>query len=195
MLFIQNICLTWGKKERGSVYADMRKRLPSACSIDQLPDRFCGDVVMHHLYFHQTGTKFHTLHIKDAYHFQYFSSVQDLNLTNLLIQTNPEGYEVTFFYDETRSGRPVRRGHNKDYHNIESPLYRHDMLNETAFFLKPEQYGRIHWNERKIDYDTGEWYYQWHIINLLHNQDRMPEKDIFRNRKPDFEYKQMAVLY
>ena len=118
-----------------------------------------------------------------------------MNLTNLTIQSSLEGYEVIFFYDENRSGQPLRRGHNKDYHNINSLLYRHDVLNETAFFLKKEQYGRIIWNERKIDYDTGEWYYHHHITNLLHYSGKTPEIDIFFKRRPDFEYKQIAVLY
>ena len=195
MLLIQDICLSWGKNERSSVYAKTRAEFPVVYSLDKLPDMFHGDVMVYRLDFWQRGTMFRTSHMTDAYRFQFYTSVKDLNLTNLSIQSDAENYEVTFFYDEHRSGEPVRQGHNKDYHNIDSLLYRHDILNEAAFSLERGQYGRVIWNERKINYDTGEWYYQWHIINLLHYQGKMPKKDIFLTSKPDFEYKQMAVLY
>ena len=57
MLFIQDICLTWGKKERVSAYAKKRAEFPIACSLDKFPDKFPdtfhGDVIVHHLNFYQ----------------------------------------------------------------------------------------------------------------------------------------------
>ncbi|MEH2931475.1 hypothetical protein VSQ48_16440 [Candidatus Ventrimonas sp. KK005] len=194
MLLVQDICLTWGKKERNSAYAKKRAEFPMAYLLDNFPDTFHGDVIVHHLNFCQRGTMFQNLWVNDTYRFQFYSSIQNLNLTNLLIQPDTESYEVTFFYDAHRSGQPIRQGHNKDYHNVDSLLYRHDILNETIFSLKRGQYGRVIWNERKI-YDTGEWYYQLHVSNLLHYVGKMPEQDIFLIHRPDFEYKQLAVLY
>jgi len=164
-------------------------------SLDKFPDTFCGDVMVHCLNFWQKGTMFQTFHMSDVYRFQFYTSVQNLNLTNLSIRSDARGYEVTFFYDEQRSGQPIRQGHNKDYHNIDSLLYRCDILNETAFSLTRGQYGRVIWNERRRDYDTGEWYYQLHVQNLFHFTGKMPKTDIFLTCKPDFEYKQMAILY
>ena len=194
MLLVQDICLTWGKKERNSAYAKKRAKFPMAYLLDNFPDTFHGDVIVHHLNFCQRGTTFQNLWVNDTYRFQFYSSIQNLNLTNLLIQPDAESCEVTFFYDAHRSGQPIRQGHNKDYHNVDSLLYRHDILNETIFSLKRGQYGRVIWNERKI-YDTGEWYYQLHVSNLLHYVGKMPEQDIFLIHRPDFEYKQLAVLY
>ncbi len=194
MLLVQDICLTWGKKERNSAYAKKRAEFPMAYLLDNFPDTFHGDVIVHNLNFCQRGTMFQNLWVNDTYRFQFYSSIQNLNLTNLLIQPDTESYEVTFFYDAHRSGQPIRQGHNKDYHNVDSLLYRHDILNETIFSLKRGQYGRVIWNERKI-YDTGEWYYQLHVSNLLHYVGKMPEQDIFLIHRPDFEYKQLAVLY
>lgn len=133
--------------------------------------------------------------MSDEYCCQFYASVEELNLINLSIRWNAESYEVTFFYDINRSGEPVRRGHNKDYNNMDSPLYRHDILNETIFSLRLGQYGRVIWNERKRSCDTGECYYQLHVVNLLHSTGEMPEQDIFLSGVPDFEYKQTAVLY
>ncbi len=195
LLLVQDICLSWGKKERGSVYAKMRAEFPIAYLLDKPFDRLDGDVFVHHLKFWQKRTMFQTLYLKEGYRFQFYPSAQEVNLTNLSIESEIESYKVIFFYDEHRSGQPIRRGHNKDYHNVDSLLYRHDILNETAFSLELGQYGRVVWNERNMDYDTGEWYYQLHIINLLHYPNEIPKKDIFLSHKLDFAYKQMAVLY
>lgn len=195
MLLIQDICLSWGKEERGFAYAKKRAEFPLVYSLDKLPDTFHGDVIVHRLYFWQKGSMFQTLQMNNAYRYQMYTSVQDLNLTNLSIQSDAESYDVTFFYDERRSGRPIRQGHNKDYNDKNSLLYRHDILNETAFSLRQGQYGQVIWNERKIDCDTGGWYYRLHVDNLLHCRGKIPQKDIFLNSKRDFEYKQMAELY
>lgn len=193
MLLIQDICLSWSKKERNSACAKKRAKFPAAYSLDKASNVFHEEILVNRLNFWQNGTVFQTSN-GVANCFQSYSFVKDLNLTNLYIQSNTCGYKVVFFYDERHSGQPVRRGHNKDYDNAESLLYRHDILNETAFSLKQEQYGRIIWNERKTDWETGEWYYQLHTLNLLYS-DKMPEADIFLTRKPNFEYKQIAVLY
>lgn len=193
MLLIQDICLSWGKKERDSACAKKRTEFPVAYSLDKMPNVFHGEVLVNHLNFRQRGTVFQTSNgVADC--FQAYPFVNDLNLTNLYIQSDTYSCTVVFFYDERRSGRPVRRGHNKDYDNADSLLYRHDILNETAFSLKNGQYGRVIWNERKTDWDTGEWYYQLHALNLLYS-DKIPKADIFLTRKPDFEYKQIAALY
>ncbi|MCM1539845.1 MAG: hypothetical protein NC121_01140 [Blautia sp.] len=195
MLLIQDIRLAWGKRERGSASAGIRTEFPMAYSLERFPDMFHGDILVHRLSFWQKEAVVQALYLDDGYRIQCYPSAQDLNLTNLAVRWDAGSYEVSFFYDERRSGQPVRRGHNRDYHNTDSSLYRHDILNETAFSLGAGQYGRVFWNERNLDYDTGEWYYQWHIVNLLHSLDKMPERDIFLVREPDFEYRQMATLY
>ncbi|MCM1064334.1 MAG: hypothetical protein NC420_07650 [Eubacterium sp.] len=195
LLLVQDICLAWGKRERGSVSAGVRAGFPMAYSLDKSSDTFHGDIFVHRLSFWQKETVIQALRLDDGYRFQWYFSAQDLNLTHLAVRWDAGSYEVSFFYDERRGGQPVRRGHNKDYHNVDSSLYRHDILNETAFSLGAGQYGRVLWNERDLDYDTGEWYYQWHIVNLLYGLDKMPERDIFLARRPDFEYQQMAALY
>lgn len=195
LLLIQDICLCWGKDERSSAYAKKRAGFPMVCTLDKLPNTINKDVIVHRLDFWQRGDTFQILKMNDVCRFQFHTSVQDLNLTNLSIQLNVESYEVAFFYDVNRSGWPVRRGHNKDYHNIDSLLYGHDILNETAFYLRQGQYGRVIWNERKVSYDTGEWYYQLHISNLLHYLGKMPESDVFLTSSLNVEYKQLAALY
>lgn len=222
MLLIQNICLTWDKEHRGAKGEQARRRFPPACFLEKMP--CSGDVIVHHLNFIQKGNTFadsaseirrslekalsssnfsqtriqkelgSRLRWVQQHRLQAFHSAEALNLTNLSVCLHEAGCSVTFFYDERRSGRPVRRGHNQDFQNPDSPFYRKDILNETAFTLTPGQYGRILWNERTTDCDTGEWYYQLHIYNLYYAPGRTFPNDIFVRKRPDVEYRQLAAL-
>ena len=196
MLVVQNISLEWGKEERGAEYARARAGFPMAYPAEL---RTCsGEAVVQNLVYLQKGAEFidWMQKVRSNWVWQCYSQLKEMNLANILITNKGDvsPLEVTFFYDEHRSGKPFRRGHNKDYHNAQSPFYRKDCLNETAFILEEGQYGRILWNERKTDFDTGEWYYQLHILNLCHLRDNEIKSNIFMAHIPDFEYRQMAEL-
>ena len=224
MLLIQEIDLTWHKNERGGQYAQARRQFPRAYPLDGLPAR--AGAAVHQLSFYQNRDSFieasqdiqqslepfllrigftreqaqreiqQRLSLIKRNRLRLFSCIEDLNLTNLSVRPAPEGYSISFFYDEHRSGMPYRRGRNQDFQNPNAPLYCKDCLNETAFVLSPGQYGRIIWNERRTDYDDQTWYYQLHIRNLFYVPlDQNIKKDIFIAVQPDFVYKQIAVLY
>lgn len=220
-LLIQTIELSWDKSDRGSRSAEARQKFPQACPIPALP---CGEAVLHRLHFRQQGTAFldEAGEIRQAmavcgpkldfsperirreiqdrerfvrqYRIQAFASLSALNLTNLSIGVSDGGYRVSFFHDEHRSGAPYRRGRNQDYADPQSPFYCKDCLNEPAFTLQPGQYGRVLWNERRTDYDTGEWYYLLHIYNL-YSLTGPPSESLLTVREPDVFYRQLADLY
>lgn len=246
MFLIQEINLEWGKNERGAKGEEARRRFPLAYPMQE--KQFLNNIIVQRLsffqkeaifmdpvqweqkllqsYFLQLGfTQEQTQNeiqrrvqmIKNT-DIQPYSSVSALNLTNLSVCFKKDSYDITFFYDEQRSGLPTRRGHNKDFHNQDSPFYRKDVLNHMVFSLSQNQYGRIIWNERRTDYDTGQWYYQLHIYNLFylssqphlsakqsHKKHRPQDlkdknfaeeiKDIFVRNEPDYEYSQLAFLY
>lgn len=173
----------------------MRAEFPRAFLLEKNPDALCGNVLVHRLRFWQRERAFQALQMREAYHFQCCSSALELNLTNLSVQLEGDRYAVTFFYDERRSGQPVRRGHNQDYWNERSAFCCRDVLNETAFSLERGQYGRVLWNERDLDQDTGAWHYRLHIVNFLYDSGKTPKPDAFLTRGPDHVYQQMAVLY
>ena len=224
MLLIQEIDLTWHKNERGGQYAQARRQFPRAYPLDGLPAR--AGAAVHQLSFYQNRDSFieasqdiqqslepfllrigftreqaqreiqQRLSLIKRNRLRLFSCIEDLNLTNLSVRPAPEGYSISFFYDEHRSGMPYRRGRNQDFQNPNAPLYCKDCLNETAFILRPGQYGRVIWNERRTDYDNGTWYYQLHVCNFIHAfLTQEIKKDMFLAVQPDFEYKQLAVLY
>ena len=193
MLLIQNINLCWSKNERGTDHAKVRRQFPQAYLLEKnMP---VGNVVVHCLHFWQGGERFIDPILENGrYGVQLYRSVEEVNLVNLSLVSCPCGFEVSFCYDERRSGKPFRRGHNKDYNNPQSSLYRKDCLNETAFVLAENQYGRILWNERRIDCDTGEWYYWICIYNILYLSDETIKADVFVANEPDYIYRQMVDL-
>ncbi|MDE7479290.1 MAG: hypothetical protein K2M91_15375 [Lachnospiraceae bacterium] len=187
MLLIQEINLIWDKKERGVKGDNARGQFPLAYPLEE--KRFKDQVAVQRLDFFQEGTTFMDdvqrtqssmeVHLQQfgytqekvryeiwdrirwmkRFQYQSYADVDALNLANLSIHYKDDKYDVTFRYDERRSGAPFRRGHNKDFQNPDSPFYGKDNLNETAFVLACNQYGRIIWNERKLDCDDGTWYY------------------------------------
>jgi hypothetical protein len=67
-------------------------------------------------------------------------------------------------------------------------------FDKTAFVLRKDQYGRIVFNERNTYYDTGEWYYQFFVFNIVCcEKDNFKEK-IFFNKNPDYEFNGMKYL-
>lgn len=223
MLVIQEVNLTWHKAERGGVAADARRRFPLAYPLGLA--EMCRNVWLNRLDYFQQGEDFWDLaeeirrHMPNrlkamgfeqpeierrvAHHIrqlrknenQFFNAADELNLPNLALEYCGDNLQVSFAYDERRSGQPRRCGHNKDFHKPHARLYAQDLLNETAFLLAPDEYGRLIWNERNIDCDTGAWYYQLHIYNIFRWQRGMPPQNVFLAREPDFVYEQLAKLF
>lgn len=66
---------------------------------------------------------------------------------------------------------------------------------KLPLYLGKNQYGRIIWNERKVDYDQGTWYYEFHIYNLIYLTENKFPDNIFLQTEPDYIYRQLARLY
>ena len=222
MLLIQEVNLTWHKPERGGAAASARQQFPLAYVWPA--ESGLHNVTLHRLNFYQEGEKFldsvtemrHSLQVcgqkmampqseidrrisqrlwqMQKYEQQFYNSADELNLTNLTLAYCGENLQVDFCYDEQRSGRPMRRGRNKDFNNRHSRMLGRDGLHENAVVLAPGQYGRLIWNERRVDCDTGGWYYQLHVYNLLYTVRGVPANDVLI-REPDFVYEQLADLY
>ena len=55
----------------------------------------------------------------------------------------------------------------KAFNDEKSLFYHKNRLNETAFILENNQYGRIIYNNRYVDPDNSHWYYGWHVYNII----------------------------
>ncbi len=190
MLLIQEIKLTWDKMERNAKSANARNQFPFAYTLPQT--NTYDNVMLHIQYFRQHNTQFLNSY-QPRRQIYCYSSIEKLHLLkNISIVPYENEYEICFCGDGY--SWPYMRGHNKDYYNIKSQYYGKDCLNEVAFTLKQHQYGRIIWNGRMVEFDTGEWYYNIYVYNF-YVADKMPQNDIFISHTPDFVYKKMSMLY
>ena len=110
------------------------------------------------------------------------------------IAQNDGVYDIHFTYCSS-IGKPVRTfRHAKKPIITESMDYLQLPLKEKAFTLNRDLfYGRLLYNGRLTDVDTGEWYYQTTIVNLLFTEDRF-ERNLFVSRQPDVVYRQLERL-
>ena len=105
------------------------------------------------------------------------------------------GYKIRFCDDRsyTRYNAFKRRGHNESFMDSKSPFCHADIINETAFNLKPDEYGRIIYNARQVTMDE-QWCYILYVVNFINcDKSKYREKMFFR-KVPDYEYKNMQYL-
>ncbi|WP_063915762.1 hypothetical protein [Paenibacillus elgii] len=164
---------------RGAPYSSLRNRYSKAFLLSE-------SIVYHESW---RGIPYHSLLIvQDKSGFRNISnqssfleaSEADFKIGCVEIVPKEAKYEVTFKYSHY-CGKPAR--YDKKYH----------LLAEKVFELSPGEYGRILYNGRHIATDTGEWYYELHILNAFHTKERNPK--LFVNRSPLKEYKQLEVLF
>ena len=224
MLLIQKITLQWHKTERDAKYATIRKAFPLAYPLIPMPEQN-HEMILHHTSYFQNGTKIQNaleltymqaqqlqatnmdFSAKDIQNFivrqqkwiqkhtyQYYEHLHDINCKNIHITKDRDAYTITFC-EQHCDGMPIYRGHNKDFQNIHSPFYGKNLLNEVAFSLQENQYGRILYQKRFTDVDTGNWYYCLFIYNFLYTNQKMIDKNILVSHKPDTVYTQLGHLF
>ncbi|WP_157261453.1 hypothetical protein [Paenibacillus sp. A3] len=178
-MIIQAITIRWGKDVRGAPYSSLRNRYSKAF---RLPE----SIVNHES---SRGIPYHSLLIvQDKSGFRNLSnqswfleaSEADFKIGCIEIVLKEAKYEFTFKYSHY-CGKPAR--YDKKYH----------LLMEKAFELSPNEYGRILYNGRHIATDTGEWYYELHILNAFHTTET--NSKLFVTRSPLKEYRQLEVLF
>ena len=99
------------------------------------------------------------------------------------------------FCDENVDWCPTkRRGHNEAFNDENSIYYHRDRLNETAFILGKNQYGRIIYNNRYVDPDSQMWYYGWHVYNFINCEVSECKEKMFFEKNPDYVYRQLMDL-
>ena len=103
-------------------------------------------------------------------------------------------YKIMFCDDGGWLCHTRRRGHNEAYNKPHSPFTHQDKLNVTAFRLKDGDYGRIIYNNRYIDGDTGKWIYARHVYNFINCNKAAYREKMFYRKDPDHEYTNMLSL-
>ena len=204
MLFVQSLDTYYKKQERSSEYARLRTgnmfrkidiskikecevfaqiiglRYDQDCSVSQAKPYFEE--------YKQYDGKIFTEGTKDRYN----------NFNKLLkfirIFREDDTYKIMFCDENVEWCPTKRRGHNEAFNNENSIYYHRDYLNETAFILRKNEYGRIIYNNRYVDPDSQHWHYGWHIYNIVNCDISDCKEKMFFEKNPDYEYRQLLDL-
>lgn len=201
MLFVQYIFLTYYKNVRYANYANARNAIKFApVVIDKVPDcevlyqevgmyQGVDGIKKYSPCFKEYGEEIFTVDNLDPCR-NYYNIIR-----NIRIFKEDDSYKIRFCDDRyyTRYNAFKRRGHNESFTDNNSPFCYTDIINETAFTLRPDEYGRIIYNERNITIDE-QWYYTLCVANFINcDKSKYREKMFFR-KVPNYEYKNMQYL-
>ena len=72
----------------------------------------------------------------------------DPQIPRVLISEEDGNYRIKWysFPEDSYCYKPVRHGHNEDYYNHKSPVFKKDLFCETAFVLGRNEAGVIEFN-------------------------------------------------
>lgn len=115
-------------------------------------------------------------------------------IKNIRIFKDDNIYKIMFCDENFSFSTPKLHGHNESYMDKKSPFSYTDRIFETAFRLHKNEYGRIIFNERIVEHDTGIWYYVLHTYNIINCDKSDFREKMFYRKNPDYEYKNMQYL-
>lgn len=177
-LIIQHIIFYWNKQHRAAKYASIREKQPKALEIPKeyfIHNRDYGFPI-HKVMIVQNDSGLETKINKIE-----FSNYQGLiRLDGIDILPNEKPIGVFYRYSAALCGAPARYDR------------KNSLLNERAFDLYDEEFGRIEHNGRFSDADTGEWFYKKDIINICLSKEN--NQYIFDKLPISKNYKQIALL-
>lgn len=187
MILVQNIVLSWNKSCRGGKGAVKRSSFSQAA---KLPANFFDYISfgspVHWVWIQQRADGFHTLVNRRV--IEEFDMQNSLRISPMeLIPKENDSCEVRYRYDWHKGAIPERYQYHREKGRI--------LLNELAFELRPFDYGRSICNGRFIDWDTGIWWYEWSIANIMVLPDQKAPLDSFLANTPTHYYRQMAQLW
>lgn len=178
-IIIQSITVVWRKEQRGGSGAAERNSIPEAF---ELPLDVC-------VYSKDNPIVIHEVRLR---YYDNFKPMESSNHTQGsrvrikggVIDITTDLLQVYFSYSEYDCGKPYRSKYDETGSLVP--------IKEKAFDLFDNQYGRIAFNGRYTCYDTGNWWYEKKVHNIIHTDE--VNKDIFVKNQVDKKYSQLAVL-
>lgn len=204
MLFIQSLNTYYEKQERSSEFARLRngdlfRKIDSdqikACEVFAQvlrlrhdADGSTSEAKPYDTEYRQYGEEIYTEGTGNRY--------DDFNklLQFIRIFREEDKYKIMFCDENVEWCPTKRRGHNEAFNDAKSIHYHKDRLNETAFILGKNQYGRIIYNNRYVDPDSQKWIYGWHVYNIISCDTAECSEKMFFKKIPDYEYRQLLDL-
>ena len=204
MLVIQSLDTYYQKQERSSEYAQLRSGdlfrkidcnqikecevFAQLLSLGYEKDGKVSPAQPYNETYRRYGQEIFTEGTRDRY--ANFNRL----LSFIRIFKEEDGYRIMFCDENVEWCPTKRRGHNEAFNNEKSIYYHRDTLNETAFILGKNEYGRIIYHNRYVDPDSQWWYYGWHIYNIINCDMSECNEKMFFNKNPDHEYRQLLDL-
>ena len=183
MLLIQHINLLWDKECRGAPYSSLRNNMARAYDLPKTFFNYNPLGFPSHYIFLRQEKRGLSEQINRVDTIAKNSNIR-IGAIEILQQTNC--YELQYRYDFHRA-IPERHKYNP-----KTSMY--EPLKETAMELQCGEYGRIIYNGRYVDIDTGYWYYVMNIINIICTTENRSSLKIFIEREPGKAYNQIAML-
>lgn len=171
MVVVQRIVTSWTKRSRGGALAALRNRTPEALVLPKALVATSARCLHHDVWFEE----------RDAFNERAETSAEGVVCaysrrvsTACSIQLNQEkdGLSV-LFSPEGDCGLPART--------------------KEAFLLKMGDWGRVAFNGRFVDCDTGGWWYEKKIFNI--GCFEAIAESVFLTAPPDREILRMADLF
>lgn len=204
MLFVQSLNTYYEKHERSSEYARLRTAdLFRKIDCDKIKEcevlaqllrlKYDAGIKVSPAQTYSEEYKYYRENIftegtKDRY--RNYNSL----LSFIRIFKEDDNYRI-MFCDENVEWCPTKHyGRNEAFNNEKSIFYHKNFLNETAFILHKNQYGRIIFNNRYVNPDSQQWYYGWHIYNIIYCDISECSEKMFFEKHPDHEYKELLDL-
>ena len=209
MLFVQSITIGYYKNMRFPQYANEREKI-IFLPIELNPNKFLGaeplkenmldcEVLVQYENFWQYPMKLHSYGTKlQQFGDEILGSSDDGSiqgtLSNIRLFKDEADYRVAFCDDGSFLCHSKRKGHNEEYTVPHTPFANKNKINKTVFRLSDGDYGRIIYNNRYIDHDTGKWIYTRNVYNIVCCNKAAFREKMFYRKKPDFEYTNLLYL-
>lgn len=179
-IIIQTVTVSWNKNYRGGENANIRNSTPEAF---ELPlEAFLN--TERKIPVHQVRYSHYNNYIEPTTNNVYLIDSSKIKLKGTYIKMHDDYSEVFFCYSSHDCGKPYRSRHDETGTLIP--------LEEKAFDLFNNEYGRIVFNGRYTDFDTGNWWYEKKVHNIILLEKY--NKDVFVKNVISKEYSQLASL-
>lgn len=192
VLAVQELYLEWYKECRGYPFTQERSQMEYAYLLPaDFFDTVCCKIPFHVICSQQKPEGISIIRQGTA-HMESFKKNSGIEVVF------EKDSASVFFQYEYRMGEPVRdfRYHKRKIES-DTPDYLCKRLREKAFhlYVKDGDYGRLCYNGRHRDFDTGQWYYELHVLNFILMDKQEKNFHLFTEREPDVVYEQLAHLY
>ena len=176
MVIVQTIRVCWTKKSRGGRFAELRNKIPAALVVPQ-PSADVEKLVWHDVQLLEENE----FDFSGGGQLKRFPLNERFGTKCAFIEFDDSSATLTYRWLD---GAPARTFMDQTGNYV--PI-------ERTIEIGSNQWGSIEYNGRFTGNDTGNWWYEWEIINVAVTNRFVP--DIFVATKPVEQYSKLEKLW